>query len=83
MPCTNTRDEVANAFTGYCSICGIHEDDVKGRLNMDHDHTNGAFRGWLCRNCNLLLANARESAEILRNAADYTECKKELETLGN
>jgi hypothetical protein len=30
-----------------CECCGR-----MGELILDHDHTTGAFRGWLCRECN-------------------------------
>lgn len=32
----------------FCEICGSGE-----KLDLDHDHNDGKFRGWICRKCNL------------------------------
>ena len=37
---------------GKCQICG---DDCAAYFCCDHDHTTGAFRGVLCKSCNVLL----------------------------
>ena len=33
-----------------CEACG-HE----GKIVFDHNHTTGAFRGWICMTCNIFL----------------------------
>lgn len=33
-----------------CEACG--RKSKRGALCLDHDHTTGAFRGWLCDRCN-------------------------------
>jgi hypothetical protein len=39
-----------------CEICGSPEKNGTSRsLALDHDHETGAFRGWLCNDCNLIL----------------------------
>ncbi len=38
---------------GRCAMCGLRD-----RLVMDHDHTTGLIRGWLCRSCNGLEATS-------------------------
>jgi len=39
--------------------------------HLDHDHITGAFRGWLCRRCNLGLGVLGDTAENLRNGLAY------------
>jgi hypothetical protein len=39
---------------------------------VDHDHTTGGFRGWLCHPCNLV-ANKNHTPASLRAVADYLE----------
>jgi len=38
---------------------------------LDHDHETGAFRGWLCRNCNSGLGFLGDNAEGLGGALMY------------
>lgn len=52
-----------------CECCG-HLPGVKA-LNLDHDHTSGRFRGWLCVRCNLGLGCFRDSPELLHRAINY------------
>lgn len=60
---------------GVCAICNKPETAVKyGRIMMlavDHDHTTGAIRGLLCRNCNSGIGQFMERPDLLRSAADY------------
>lgn len=41
------------------------------RMNFDHDHKTGLFRGWLCDQCNKALGNAEDSPETLDKLASY------------
>ncbi len=43
------------------------------QLSVDHNHQTGAIRALLCRQCNIMIGNSRDSAEILRSAASYLE----------
>jgi len=52
LACNATVEQLVEAFTGYCACCGIAESDYTQRLSMDHNHTTGEFRAWLCQNCN-------------------------------
>lgn len=73
-----TTDEVAAmhaAQSGGCAICrapialtGTKRTELAA---VDHCHASGAVRGLLCRNCNLLLGNAKDSPETLRAALAY------------
>jgi hypothetical protein len=60
-----------------CAICREHETckDSKRpgirRLSIDHSHKTGKTRGLLCHKCNLFIAYAKESYEVLENAISY------------
>lgn len=56
-----------------CEICGTHEDDLPTRLCMDHDHTTGEFRGWLCKPCNSGIGHLGDSADRVASALKYLE----------
>lgn len=43
----------------------------KRSLHLDHDHTTGRFRGWLCHGCNVGLGLFRDSIENLQRAITY------------
>lgn len=59
-----------------CECCGKTRDDLKHALHLDHCHKTGAFRGWLCRACNLGIGNLDDSIEGVRMALAYLEkCK--------
>lgn len=69
-----TPELAAKAYTlqsGCCAICGFPEKENKRKLDMDHDHTSGKFRGFLCSHCNNVLGMARDNAEILKQAYLY------------
>src|SRR5271156_1135345 len=57
---------------GCCDICG-RMPQGRRRLNFDHDHATGAFRGWLCHACNVLLGYAEDSQERLLAAVRYLD----------
>jgi hypothetical protein len=54
-----------------CEICGRED-----RIHLDHNHVTGAFRGWLCLNCNRALGLVRDNPVILRALAAYLEREK-------
>src|SRR5260370_14733544 len=60
--------EMIVAQKSACAICG---DEISNKSPLDHDHKNGAVRGVLCRDCNLLLGKAELNKAFLRNAAAY------------
>lgn len=42
-----------------------------GKVHLDHDHTTGKFRGWLCNRCNLALGHLGDSVAGLERAVAY------------
>ncbi len=57
----------------FCEICGGPPNDRWGVLHFDHDHATGKPRGWICRNCNVMLGLARDSVNRFLNLASYLE----------
>lgn len=51
-----------------CAICGK---PPRARLQIDHNHKTGKYRGLLCDNCNIGLGHFKDSPELLRKAIDY------------
>lgn len=52
----------------FCELCGR-----RGRIQFDHDHNTGLFRGWLCSPCNRVLGLVREDIQTLKHMIDYLE----------
>lgn len=52
-----------------CECCG--KPPGKAALALDHDHTTGKFRGWLCHGCNLGIGRLGDSAEGVQRALTY------------
>lgn len=57
-----------SAQDGACAGCG----GKRGyRLSVDHDHATGLVRGLLCRRCNKVLRDVRDSRALLFTLALY------------
>ena len=61
------RDEVSFS----CMICGISEEEIGRKLDVDHCHISNKVRGLLCNHCNGMLGHARDNAKILESAIQY------------
>lgn len=57
---------------GLCAICSQRH-QTRPRLDVDHDHTTGKFRGLLCGGCNSGIGYFRESVSRLQAAIQYLE----------
>lgn len=65
-------DAMLSEQGGVCRLCGGTNTDGR-RLAVDHNHETGAIRGLLCGNCNRAIGLLRDSADLLRKAADYLD----------
>jgi len=69
--------ELHKKQSGVCAICGRPETKmlhgVITNLSVDHDHETGKVRGLLCYRCNTGIGKLRDSADLLRKAADYLD----------
>lgn len=66
----NPRPEIGEIFT--CPICNKtfkreHRNDVV----LDHSHSDGKIRGWLCSSCNTSLGKFGDSIDVLQRAIDW------------
>ncbi len=60
-------DTLASAREGEsCAICG-----GTFMLALDHDHSTGALRGWLCKSCNNAIGLFRDDVDLLGRAIKY------------
>lgn len=53
----------------HCVVCGRRDK----KICWDHNHETGAFRGWLCHKCNVILGMAEDNPEILMKLIEYLE----------
>lgn len=76
----NDYNEMLHRQGGACAICRSknvgRSDGIK--FAVDHDHNTGKIRGLLCKSCNTLLGNAKESIETLKAAKAYLQMKSLL-----
>jgi len=63
--------------TQCCELCGKDKGDKS--LHLDHDHSTGAFRGWLCGKCNRGIGWLNDDPELMRKAALYVETRKAID----
>jgi hypothetical protein len=57
-----------------CDCCGSLPKDGKG-LALDHCHSTGELRGWLCHKCNLGIGLLGDTADHVAKAAAYLRKK--------
>lgn len=55
----------------FCEACGKIPEGNKKRLSLDHCHTTGKFRGWLCYKCNSGLGFLGDNLEGVMNIVTY------------
>ena len=55
-----------------CACCGTDEPGGRHQSwNVDHDHSTGAVRQLLCKDCNIVLGIVEDSPEHLQRLIDY------------
>lgn len=62
-----------NGQKGCCMICGIHQNELKSKLSVDHNHVTGKVRDLLCHRCNLLVGQFELNPGLLDTIAEYLE----------
>jgi len=60
--CCYTDFGEATSFKGAC---------------FDHDHRTNTFRGWICRRCNIILGNAKDSTVHLQQLMRYLDASQD------
>jgi hypothetical protein len=63
----NKIKKTATTKSNNCDCC---KKETK-ILVLDHDHSSGLFRGWICRNCNQGIGKLGDNIESLENAIKY------------
>lgn len=61
----------AESRSGACEVCKREFDS----LHLDHDHSTGIIRGWLCSGCNTAIGLMRDDPSTMRAAALYVETR--------
>lgn len=54
-----------------CECCGAHQSEKKKVFSLDHCHSTGKFRGWLCDQCNHAIGFLGDSLEGVMRAVRY------------
>ena len=64
-------EDMRSAEDYRCMICGISEEEIDKRLDVDHCHDSGKVRGILCNPCNNILGHAKDNLAVLESAVRY------------
>lgn len=56
-----------------CEACGNPPSGRYKNLCLDHDHSTGEFRAWLCHPCNVALGYVKDNVNTLRQLATLLE----------
>lgn len=62
---------------GCCAICGYKFGQKAGDMHVDHCHTSGDVRGFLCDLCNRGLGYFKDNVAALKRAAEYLQESEE------
>lgn len=73
----NEFNEMSKTQNDKCAICSKpKEENLKGRLFIDHSHKTGKIRKLLCNNCNSGIGQFKEDVNLLQYAINYLELHK-------
>ena len=73
---TELKQKHGSAPDGHvCPICLKNAEEAKLMNNssfvLDHCHTTGEFRGWLCHRCNMALGQLQDDVAAVQRALNY------------
>ncbi len=72
----NLRNKLRNpGSVAICEICGKTAEENGKALALDHCHTTGINRGYLCIKCNFGLGYFKDNVIFLSAAIDYLKRK--------
>src|SRR5580704_16633118 len=71
-------DAVMASRPAVCECCGSPQTGRKKVLSIDHCHSTGELRGWLCHRCNTGIGMLGDDASGLRRALAYLERQSPL-----
>jgi len=61
---------------GRCDICGkvaVAKNKWRSPLHVDHNHTTGAVRGYLCPSCNTAIGSLGDTSAGILKAYEYVK----------
>ena len=61
------KEKNPNKLITVCECCGEQRD----KLLIDHCHSTGEMRGWLCNPCNIAIGNLGDNLEGVLRAVRY------------
>ena len=67
------HQEMYKNQNGVCAICKSEGDGKWKKLCVDHDHKTGKVRQLLCRNCNMVLGQVGDNANLLEEMIKYLQ----------
>jgi len=67
------HQEMYKNQNGVCAICKGEGDGRWKKLCVDHDHKTGKVRQLLCRNCNMVLGQVGDNANLLEEMIKYLQ----------
>ena len=56
-----------------CPICGKTIAGVTSKLVLDHNHSTGEARGWICDSCNTGIGRFKDDIGLIKKAIEYLE----------
>ena len=68
-----------------CPLCDRVVEKKDGNSNkwcLDHNHTTGEYRGWICHKCNNLIGRANEDGNTLIKLGNYLLMSEEIPAEG-
>ena len=67
------RPEPTRPVPDRCECCGRLASELVQVLSLDHCHSTGKFRGWLCVRCNLGIGSLGDNLESVLKAVKYLQ----------